>query len=261
VVAAECEIVERNGYINGHPSGSVIEDPAAYATASIVEQTVRQPVWNDSASGSANRIAEAPPEARSTSGAEAEAKPDGNDGTASTRPTKPAAGKRTKKSAPAASTVNYVSQAELNAEQEKLEGLSRDALAGDTAAIDRLRAALDHCPHIWRRLADLQYIVECKLIQLVAGNDTLRAECFRKRCSELRYELLERKPCSLATEIAASRVVATFMFAQLLELRSLQAPEELRCIKQLEQAERRFHVAMRTFLMAKRSELQLSQTA
>jgi len=132
-------------------------------------------------------------------------------------------------------------------------------MAGDTEALDTLRLELDKCPHLWRRLADLQLLIEQKLIELVASTDPLQLECFRKRVSELRYELLERKPCSLATEMAASRAVFTFMFVQLLELRALESPEGLRNLKQLEQAERRFQVAMRTFLMAKRADFQLAQ--
>lgn len=155
--------------------------------------------------------------------------------------------------------IHYMPQAKLDAELANLESLSKAALAGDTSALDRLRTALDHCPHVWRRLADLQLAIEQKLIELVTDNEPLRAEAFRKRCSELRHELLEDRSASLLVKMAASRVVMCWLFCQFLELRSLADPEDLRCIKQLEQAERRYQVAMRTFQMARHADVQLQR--
>jgi hypothetical protein len=157
------------------------------------------------------------------------------------------------------SKIKYVPQAQLDAELAKLEQLSQSALAGDTAALDQLRVELDNCPHVWRRLTDLQQLVEHKLIELVAGIDPLRVEAFRKRCSELRHELLEGEVSSLLVKMAASRALACWMFCQFLELRALEDPQDLRCIKQLEQSERRYQVAMRTFQMARHADLQLQR--
>jgi hypothetical protein len=162
---------------------------------------------------------------------------------------------------PRRSKIKYVPQSELDAELAKLEDLSQAALAGDTTALDQLRAELDRCPHVWRRLTDLQLVVEHKLIELVAGIDPLRGEAFRKRCSELRHELLEGEASSLLVKMAASRVVMCWMFCQLLELHALEDPQDLRCIKQLEQSERRYQVAMRTFQMARHADLQLQRLA
>lgn len=159
------------------------------------------------------------------------------------------------------SKIKYVPQAQLDAELAHLEALSQAALAGDTAALDQLRTALDNCPYVWRRLADLEQLVEHKLIELVAGSDPLRVEACRKRCSELRHELLEGDAGSLLVKMAASRVVMCWMFCQFLELRALEDPQDLRCIKQLEQAERRYQVAMRTFQMARHADLQLQRLA
>lgn len=177
--------------------------------------------------------------------------------TAGTKPAKSKVSKRVTRPP----KFNYVPQAKLDAELTRLEVLSRAVSNGDSMALDTLRCELDHLPHIWRRLADLQILIEERLMELVAGKDPLRAESFRKRCSELRFELHERQPCSLATEMAASRVVATYMFVQMLELRALERPEELTNIKQLEQAERRYQAAMRMFLLARRSDSQLQQLA
>jgi hypothetical protein len=156
--------------------------------------------------------------------------------------------------------VKYVPQAELDSELAKLEKLSLAASKGDTTALDKLRAALDNCPHIWRRLADLQQLVELKMIALIGNRDPLRSEAFRKRCSELRQHLSD-EDSSLATKMAASRVVATWMFTQFLELRVLNSLDEPRVVKQLEHAERRCQIAMRTYLMAKRLDLQTQQAA
>jgi len=159
------------------------------------------------------------------------------------------------------SKIKYVPQDKLDVELAKLEELSQAALAGDTVALDQLRAELDNCPHVWRRLADLQQLVEHKLIELVAGIDPLRIEAFRKRCSELRHELLEGDASSLLVKMAASRVVMCWMFCQFLELRALEDRQDLRCVKQLEQSERRYQVAMRTFQMARHADLQLQRLA
>ncbi len=171
---------------------------------------------------------------------------------AKTQVSKPAA-----KKAPPNPGIKYVPQSGLDRDLARLEQLSRAALAGDTTALDALRAALDCCPHIWRRLADLEHLVELKLMVLVAGNDPLRSEAFRKRCSELRHHLLDGQPSSLATKMAASRLTITWLFVQFLELRALESPEALHSIRQLEQAERRYQVAMRTFGMAKQMDARL----
>jgi hypothetical protein len=231
-----------------------------------VESAINFPTFrqtrDEAASAATESTVELPPQGQPTTVAAAEVKP-ARKKTAERqgRPTSSNTTEAAQQTKPGRVGVKYVAQAELDREQVKLEKLSQAALAGDSSALDKLRVALDSCPHIWRRLADLQLLVEHKLIALVAGKDPLLGEAFRKRCSELRHLLLDGEPCSLATKMAASRVVATFMFAQLLELRALQSPVELRCVKQLEQAERRHQVAMRTFLMTRRSELQLSQLA
>jgi hypothetical protein len=183
---------------------------------------------------------------------------------AAKRTGQPAAGRKTKaarKAKVVGTSVKYVAQAELDAELATLQQLSNAALAGDTEALDKLRAALGRCRHTWRRVGDLQLLVEHKLVELVAKRDPLRLESFRKRWSELRHELLDGDQASLATKMAASRVVTCWLFTQLLELRILESPAELRNIKSLEQAERRFGVAMRTFERARLSDLQLERLA
>src|SRR5207253_10655553 len=105
---------------------------------------------------------------------------------------------------------------------------------------------------------DLQRMVEIKLIGLVAGNDPLRGEAFRKKSSELRDHLEDGQQYSLAVKLSASRVVACWLFAQFLDLRALESPHENWCLRQL-QGERRYQSAMRTFCLARQADVQLQR--
>jgi hypothetical protein len=168
--------------------------------------------------------------------------------------------KNTKSTKSAAARIKYVPQGELDAELAKLETLSHAAMTGDTAALDRLREQLDSCPHLWRRVADLQLLIEIKMIEQIAGKDPLRAEAFRKRNSEIRHEL-NGAGGSISTKLAASRLLACWQVAQYVELRFLESPMERDWGKRLEQSQRRYESAMRTYVMAKRLDLQLQQAA
>jgi hypothetical protein len=152
--------------------------------------------------------------------------------------------------------IKYLPQAELDAEEERLRTLSQAAISGDKAALDHLRVALDQCPHIWRRLADLQYVIESKMIDLLAKRDPLLLEAFRKRCSELRQQVVCDSEM-MVVKLAASRVIACWTFAQFLEL-SLLDGFDLTMTRQLQHAERRLEAAMRSFALVKRLEQQLA---
>ena len=94
-------------------------------------------------------------------------------------------------------------------------------------------------------------MIECKLIAMFAGTDPLRVEAFRKRNSEIRHEL-NGAGGSISTKMAASRLLACWQVAQYVELRFLESPMERDWGKRLEQSQRRYESAMRTFVMAKR---------
>lgn len=151
--------------------------------------------------------------------------------------------------------IRYVRQARLDADLAKLQALSATAMDGNTAALDELRVALDQCPHIWRRLADLQHSIECKLADQIAEKDLLKLEAIRKRSSELRSELTKGSS-SLIVAMAASRFVSSWIYVQYLELRSLSMEPSQNCTKSLLQAERRVATAMRALLLAKTAEIQ-----
>jgi hypothetical protein len=156
--------------------------------------------------------------------------------------------------------VCYVPQSVLDQGLQRLESLSRAAEKGDLAALDELRNQLDSCRYIWQPLVDLQRMIELRLIGLIAGTDPLRAEAFRKRNSELRSDL-NGEGGSMLVQLAASRVVAAWMFAQVLEWLVLNSLDEPRVVKKLADAERRLQTAIRTLATVKKLEMQLQQAA
>ena len=159
--------------------------------------------------------------------------------------------------APPKPRVQYVAQADLDAEVAKLQDLSDKAKAGDTKALDQLRHELDKCSHIWRRLADLQVLVEEQMAAAITSEDLLMLESFRKRASELRQQLLAGS-CDLLVQMAVSRAVSCWLFTQFLELRVLQDKHPKDGAKQLAQAERRFQSAVRTLALARKLEKHLA---
>jgi len=59
--------------------------------------------------------------------------------------------------------------------------------------------------------------------------------------------------------MAGSRMVMCWLFVQFVELYCVKSAPERFAIKQLELAERRYQTSVRTFVMAKRLDLQLQQ--
>ncbi len=262
----ECVITLPDGRVNGyrHSSGFAAESvvpPGVESQATFPEAQHRcgsvAPAITDS-----TQTAAAPDQpTKPTGGAQPAPEETSREATGSAKKSLADPAKPVKKARPKDPRIKYVPQAKLDAEQAKLEKLSQAALAGDTEAVDQLRVELDNRPHVWQRLADLQRRIELKMIELIAGNDPLQAQAFRRRCSEFRRQILDGEPASLATKMAAARAVSCWMFCQLLELRALESPAELRNVRALEQAERRFQVAMRTFHMSRLADLQLQRLA
>lgn len=158
---------------------------------------------------------------------------------------------------PADPQVRYVVQAELDAEQAKLYGLSEKAKAGDSQALDQLRQELDNCPHVWRRLGDLQLLIEEEMASQVGPKDLLFLEAYRKRAAEIRHQLLDDSQ-DLLTQMAVSRVVDCWLFTQFLQLQVLQEKHPKDGVKQLAQAERRLESAVRTLSLAKKLQKHLA---
>lgn len=154
--------------------------------------------------------------------------------------------------------LKYCPQAAIDAALARLANLANAASSGDRKALDLLRETLA-TSHAWRLIADLQRAIEAEMAEKLAPQDILHRELFFKRSSELRAHLAGDKS-SLMVKLAASRVVACWIFAQFLELRLHESGEVLTTanVKLMEQAERRIETAMRTLSHAKKLELQLS---
>jgi hypothetical protein len=153
----------------------------------------------------------------------------------------------------AGGNTHILPEATIRATFAKLRVLSQAAIAGDTTAIDKIRIVLDSTPWVWQYAADLQIAVEERLVQLVAGDDVLKREAFRRRASELRSQLAEAGD-SLLVRMAISRVVASWLFAQFLELRALSSADYRGAANAVLQAERRWQAAVRTLTMVRRAE-------
>ena len=147
----------------------------------------------------------------------------------------------------------YLKQSSIDAQVKRLRKLSQVAASGDTVALDQLRDELDRCPHIWRRIADLQYMIECKMADQIAEKDLLKLESLRKRISELRYELTKESD-SLLVKLAVSRYLACWIFSQFAELKLLSSDVPDQWAKLLVQAEQRTATAMRALLLAKKAD-------
>jgi hypothetical protein len=135
------------------------------------------------------------------------------------------------------------------------------ALAGDNSALDSLRSELDEHPHLWRYLADLQHLIEQRVAELVAGKNPMLVEAFRKRASTFRHEILGGQLASFATKLAASRAVTCWLFCEFTDLRAVKAPDDCRSGKERQRAQQSFESAMRTFILARKADLELERTA
>lgn len=154
----------------------------------------------------------------------------------------------------------YMPEAELDEELARLEELSQAAQAGETTALDKLRAQLDECPHIWQRLGDLQLAIENEMAGQIAEQDPLKLEAFRKRNSIIRRQLQDQSDAAYV-KMAVSQLVACWIFIQFLELRALESGNLEHEAKQLVHAQRRLEAAHRAFAITKRLEQQLSSQA
>jgi hypothetical protein len=251
--------VSRNGHANGYQNGlgskNVFESEIEPVAAGQVPQQEPEPSASVTAQ---SRVKAATPDQPSPH-AERKATPaPGNTSGSIRHKSDNNTGKAAKGSA--SPGVRYVRQSVLDQGLQRLESLSCGAEKGDSAALDTLRSEMDTCPHIWNPLVDLQRMIELKLTAMFAGTDPLRVEAFRKRNSEIRHEL-NGAGGSISTKMAASRLLACWQVAQFVELRFLESPMEGNGVKRLEQSQRRYESAMRTFVMSKRLDAQLQLAA
>ena len=138
----------------------------------------------------------------------------------------------------------YMRQQDFDAIVERLRAVAHQAAARDDQAMDRLRAELDAVPWLPRMLGDLNRDIEEALIQAVAADDPLKAECIRRRASELRGKLCQANAAVL-TKLAVGRVVSAWLLVQFAELRLIKDPDAPRITKQLDHLQCSYTQALR----------------
>ena len=145
--------------------------------------------------------------------------------------------------------ARYLRQQEFDVIVERLRAVAHQAAAGDDQAMDRLRAELDAVPWLPRMLGDLNRDIEEALIQAVAADDPLKAECIRRRASELRGKLCQANAAVL-TKLAVGRVVSAWLLVQFAELRLIKDPDAPRLAKQLDHLQCSYTQALRALSLA-----------
>jgi hypothetical protein len=255
-------IVQVNGDADGQSFCSAGESFARSSGIYAPEHTTIEPGQTGLGATTATGVADpVRPPATTAVATPDEAKATAKGSSAGQSRTKPSNGKSSSKSKPKAGKTKYLSQDEFDAELAQLENLSRLALAGNSSALDSLRSELDERPHLWRYLADLQHLIEQRMAELVAGKSPLLVEAFRKRASTFRHEILSGQPASFATKLAASRAVSCWLFCEFADLRAVKAPDDCRRGKERQRAQQSFECAMRTFMLARKADLELQRTA
>lgn len=155
----------------------------------------------------------------------------------------------------ATKSPTYVPQSQIDAEITGLEQLAA-TIPQDPTALDRLRKELTERPHLVQQLADLQHVVELRIIDRLAPNDPVRQEAFRMRCSKVRAALLKNYNSPLVN-LAVSRIVTCWMLCQLLDATFGANPQPAHQ-KMLSQAEKRLETAHRTYEIALRISVSLA---
>ena len=144
MMSLETSLAIPNGHVNGHGSNPGIHDTVA---VHLDQQANISMPWDRSPPMGPIAVTEASSAVRTTGDVRPQLAigPAANVAKADTK-------QEVAKTKSSRSKINYVPQDKLDVELAKLEELSQAALAGDTSALDQLRAELDNCPHVWRRL-------------------------------------------------------------------------------------------------------------
>lgn len=98
-------------------------------------------------------------------------------------------------------------------DREAFTRLVQRANQGDQAALQELRAVLDRCPEIWRKIGDLATHAELATLRLVGGNDKLLMEAMQRKVDELKAGL-SRPGASMLEQLVVLRVVVTWLQVQ-----------------------------------------------
>jgi hypothetical protein len=91
--------------------------------------------------------------------------------------------------------------------------LLKRAQKGDAEALARVKEALEQAPELWKHLGDLASHVQSAWIDLVAKENPLQNEGYRRKISEMKIELASPNPSPMEA-LLVDRVVSCWLQVQ-----------------------------------------------
>jgi hypothetical protein len=143
--------------------------------------------------------------------------------------------------------------AELEA-RKKIEELVRRAEQGDASVMPQLARILDMAPSMWRSYGDLGARVEATWLSMMAGQNLMLRESWRRELAELRAEVGGDAPSPLE-RLLAGRVAAAWMQVQCADAGAATVqggPEEAIALRRQNAAQKRLLQATRTLAVVRR---------
>lgn len=124
------------------------------------------------------------------------------------------------------------------------------ANAGNKDALQALRAMLDDHPEVWQELGDLAQHLERALIKRLAVGNVALEDSLRRRCAEMKIELVGEDPSALE-KTAADRVISCWLEVHSIDIKfDCSANQKLPVLRQIDQlkssAQRRYDAALRS---------------
>jgi hypothetical protein len=107
---------------------------------------------------------------------------------------------------------------------DKLKALLKRAQKGDAEALARVKEALEQAPELWEHLGDLASHVQSAWIDLMAKENPLQNEGYRRKVSEMKIELASPHASALEM-LLVDRVVASWLQVQCADAAAAQAGE------------------------------------
>ena len=139
--------------------------------------------------------------------------------------------------------------------RERFHQLNARANKGDPQALQGLQSLLDENPHIWQQLGNLGAQVEAVLIAKFAQCNVAFAESLKRKCQEMRTELLGDEPTPLE-KTSVDRVIYCWLEVHLLDTQYKILPENITFARRVDQlknsAQRRYETALRSLQLVKK---------
>jgi hypothetical protein len=141
---------------------------------------------------------------------------------------------------------------------KKLTELSQRVNQGDADAARQVFELYDRWPELWQQLGDLSAVAERALGAAVYGSNHALAESLNRYRDNLKAQLLGDN-ANLLVKMAAQRVIAAFMFSQLVDLKFADMAGQGGRINEWGrmkvQAERRFQIALKSLELVRKSDI------